>query len=80
MSRFGHFRNEAGAQLDLLKDVRGAIVGGAGILSQTAGAKLAENEERNEMEEQVLSTLRNTTQKIMRELGGNRDATLQTKK
>ena len=68
-SSFEHFRNEAGAQMDHLKDVRGMIVGGVGNLEQTAGAKLAENAERDGRQEQVLDALRNTMQEISGELG-----------
>ena len=38
-----HFRNEVGAQLDHLKDVRGMIFGAVGNVAKTVAIKLTEN-------------------------------------
>ena len=56
-SSFHQFRNEVGTQLVILRGVQGVIVGGVENLAQSIEAKLTENEERDEKQEQVLGTL-----------------------
>ena len=74
------FRTEIGTQLNSLKDVQWEIVCGVGNMAKTVEYKLTENEEGDNKQAQVLTSMYTGVRKIIHELGQNREETKQTNK